>query len=942
MDFISEAQQKIVFSDSKYKLINGCAGSHKTDTLIKACIRQLDKNIVPVLFLTLVSSVTIEIKERLERYLKIKIDKQGSTNHYLGRYKESDICISNFDAWIHLMLEDQTDDKCEIDKIGEWYSEKVNILLKMSTNTELKCTMKNKIEPKLIIIDEAQDLSYEKISILTNIVTNNKNIHIYIAGDYLQTIFKQDTTEIGIYHAMNVFKLLQPEYFDLNVCMRCPKGHIDFNNFLLEDIQKKYNIPKMKYKNKDDINKPLIFTHLKASDNTTGRANAEIITNMIATLMEKDQSIIPGDIAILMGKVTNNYIYSQLQDTLGKLYQKKGYNNAVLIMSTYGDGYHNSLKWDKTHSKTVLLSIHGDKGKSHKVVILMGVTEKSIPREFHLYTEREIVSESLLNVGITRSLKYLFMGFTYNYPSRYMFSKYKDLNKYAYLTWSDKKNIPEPYHSVIKCQEYMMPVWSICEKYRKSKICSSIKANIEIKQDISKDLEYAESIFENKWSDNISIDLANNITDLNLNEDKSILLGIMTEILIQRQVGKSELDEKLENIYLMMLYRNDNINYTNDEQFLSCMMDVNVIISRYTEYSRQLCQNEFNDYLEKNMYFFRNNIELKQKIVHHYQNKKLVLHRIFDNQEFRNDLCDIVSFKDNRDILPSSYWHVTIFFTFFFSNHYKPASVKYYNDFITNLNPIHENVSGFISNYLQNSECIFEKSLYVESEFSESQLRSINQSNNYKLKIAGRCDIYDTKNGNLFEIKASSSDACSNEWIIQTLMYSLLLNVYGFSVKNMYIVNIISGKIWNWEVTDKFPLLEDVITRHISVKYEWSEIETAEIINKINTIRELCDNNPDIGQLKLSFKVYENSLTQTAEHLNVTIDNLDDNFDNLLNNHKFIIKNIEKKLLDVKNNKIIKLANNLSIDQLLILIGKYSHNNLVKNGLIEIYKRRIS
>mgnify|MGYP005684789073 CR=1 FL=1 len=151
-----------------------------------------------------------------------------------------------------------------------------------------------------------------------------------------------------------------------------------------------------------------------------------------------------------------------------------------------------------------------------------------------------------------------------------------------------------------------MPVWSICEKYRKSKICSSIKANIEIKQDISKDLEYAESIFENKWSDNISIDLANNITDLNLNEDKSILLGIMTEILIQRQVGKSELDEKLENIYLMMLYRNDNINYTNDEQFLSCMMDVNVIISRYTEYSRQLCQNEFNDYLEKNMYFFRN------------------------------------------------------------------------------------------------------------------------------------------------------------------------------------------------------------------------------------------------------------------------------------------------------------------------------------------------
>ena len=937
MDFISESQRDIVLSHSKYKLINGCAGSHKTDTLIKACINNINKNDVPILFLTLVSSVTIEIKERLEKYLNIKIKKQGTSNHYLGQYNDSDICISNYDAWVHQMLEDVDS---SVDKIGEWYSEKIKILLDVSKNKKLDCYMKNRVRPKLIIIDEAQDLSYEKMSILTNIGLNNEDIEIYIAGDYLQTIFKQDLSGNDTYHAMNVFKKLEPEYFDLNVCMRCPKGHIDFNNFLLDDVQKKYNIPKMKFNNEDIYNKPLLFTHLKASDNTTGRANAEIITNMIDNLMSLDNDIKPGDIAILMGKVTNNYIYSQLLDTLRKLYQKKGYKNAVLIMSTYGDGYHNSLNWDKTSNKTVLLSIHADKGKSHKVVFLLGVTEKSIPREFHVYTEREIVSESLLNVGITRSLKYLFLGFTYNYPSRYLFNKHKELNKYAYLTWSDNNNIPEPYKTIVNCQEYIPPVWSICENYRKTKICSSIKSNIEVKQDLSKDLEYADSLYNNNWLETKPIKLPHNVI-LSINEDKSILFGIMTEILIQRIIGKTELDSKLENIYLMMTHQNETINYTSDEQFLSCMMDVNLIICKYTEYSKQLCQNEFNDYLEKNTYFFRKNLDLKHRIIHHYQNKKLVLHRIFDTDEFRNDLCDILSFKSNYDILPSSYWHITIFFTFFFSNHYKPYSIVYYNDFIQDLNQVHDNVSSFISNYLINSECVFEKKLTIETLFDEQQLQALKQSNTYKLKISGRCDIYDTKNKNLYEIKASSMDTCSNEWIIQAFMYTLLLNVSGYAVDNIFVVNIISGKIWQWEVTSSFPSIEEIILKHISVKYEWSEIETKQMMKQVNYMRELCMNNPDLGKLKMSFKTYENSIIQTAEQLNVTVDNIEENFCNLFDNHKLIIKNIEKKLTDVQNNKLIKLGYSLSGEDLLQLISKYSQNNIVKNGLIQIYNSKV-
>ena len=106
-------------------------------------------------------------------------------------------------------------------------------------------------------------------------------------------------------------------------------------------------------------------------------------------------------------------------------------------------------------------------------------------------------------------------------------------------------------------------------------------------------------------------------------------------------------------------------------------------------------------------------------------------------------------------------------------------------------------------------------------------------------------------------------------------------------------------------------------------------------------MRELCMNNPDLGKLKMSFKTYENSIIQTAEQLNVTVDNIEENFCNLFDNHKLIIKNIEKKLTDVQNNKLIKLGYSLSGEDLLQLISKYSQNNIVKNGLIQIYNSKV-
>ena len=250
-DFISDQQKIIVESDAKLKLINGCAGSHKTDTLIKCAITFLHKNKQPVLFLTLISSVTVEIKTRLEKYLSITINRQSGSNHYVGWYQGIPICIANYDAWVHIML-----NQSETEGIGKIFNLKIQKLLEKTASQKVSISMKTghmkTAIAGLLLIDEAQDLRAKKMSVIVNIATKNEGkTHIYIAGDYLQTIFHSEEEGDSLDgHAMNVFKRIEShEYFDLSKCMRCPRAHVEFNNLIMKEIQVKHGIPSMLHNN---------------------------------------------------------------------------------------------------------------------------------------------------------------------------------------------------------------------------------------------------------------------------------------------------------------------------------------------------------------------------------------------------------------------------------------------------------------------------------------------------------------------------------------------------------------------------------------------------------------------------------------------------------------------------------------------------------------------
>jgi hypothetical protein len=172
-------------------------------------------------------------------------------------------------------------------------------------------------------------------------------------------------------------------------------------------------------------------------------------------------------------------------------------------MSTSGDGRRNTLDWNEAQGKTKMLSVHGDKGKGHKVVFFMGLTEGSIPRKHEVNKPTEIIAESILNVGITRSTKYLFIGFTHSYPSRYLQSVYSDLNNVAYISWEPcSDDVPEPYSSIIqqlRSDKMRPPRWT--GTYTKTRVDTGIKTNLEVKGDLSKDFDRVNELYFNDQND---------------------------------------------------------------------------------------------------------------------------------------------------------------------------------------------------------------------------------------------------------------------------------------------------------------------------------------------------------------------------------------------------------------------------------------------------------
>ncbi len=515
--YINPLQEIIVKDSSKIILINGCAGSRKTDTLIKKGIYELIKN-KNIMFLTFVSSVSNEIKYRVEQTLEITIPKINSSNHYLTQYKNNWIEIANIDAWIHKQLEwmesnivsPHSEISIKKKELSINFNDKVCSVKNISSAYNFyDVLLKNNQFVDVLLIDEFQDTGVEKVELIVQILKYNKNISCVVAGDILQTIFLNNITDKKFINPIEYFKQeLNPKYYEINTCFRCPAPHIEFVNYLLGEKYVQNNLLPIISQNNDIINKPVLFGHNCISKNETAYHLALSISNTIIDLLNMDSDIKLDDIAIIMKKSNSNYVFEHIKNTLPQLLSlnsnsKSKNSDYIIHFETNGDGYSNTINWEKSTNKAVLVSIHGDKGKGHKVVFFMGLSRKSIPSDHNIGKDFEIFDVSLLNVALTRSLKYLFIGFTFNSPSIYLSLKHTELHKYCYLVWDSSTHPIHPTNSSIINSEhiYLKLIKNLskclCEKSNKipkfnsdsiSKLSIPIKTVLNVSDDIGKDL----------------------------------------------------------------------------------------------------------------------------------------------------------------------------------------------------------------------------------------------------------------------------------------------------------------------------------------------------------------------------------------------------------------------------------------------------------------------
>lgn len=95
-----------------------------------------------------------------------------------------------------------------------------------------------------------------------------------------------------------------------------------------------------------------------------------------------------------------------------------------------------SINFDEAGDRVVMGSLAAFKGKDWRVVILLNCDEGVLPAKSSVYTAKELVDQSLFNVGLTRSKEVLLVGFDAKTPSRYLANVKEQLQEAAQLEWA--------------------------------------------------------------------------------------------------------------------------------------------------------------------------------------------------------------------------------------------------------------------------------------------------------------------------------------------------------------------------------------------------------------------------------------------------------------------------------------------------------------------------
>lgn len=778
-DYINPDQRSICTSDASYILMEGVAGSRKTDTLVRLGLRRHLRENKNILFLTQVGSVTDEICSRVSQYLRMPVYRQASSNHHLVLSQGKTVEIANFDAWIHRQLQDQ--DWKFLTSMGSYHTFKAKSLLELE-NFHGFC-LKNGVYADEILVDECQDFSPIKAQLIVSLLQKVPHVKAVFCGDYMQTIFEQ-SFESGK-HPMTIFSSLGCQHFCMQKCYRCPAGHISFCNMILQNALDKYKCKPLIATNTDYHQKPFLFTHGSTVKKYDVHLLVVQLCSMVEWVMKQDKTLKPSDFCFMMRKSNNQPVFEKLRISLENLWSSHGYTNSVIHFITQYDGYRNSIQWNHAVDKSCLISIHGDKGKGHNVVFFIGLTQKSIPDECAMHKDNELLYHSLLNVALTRSTKYLFVGFHYAQPSIYLTQAIHKLEDYSYTSWT---------HNIFSQQVVSrFPPPDFLKPYRKQPLQIPTLNLLSI-VDISRRFERPEDIFG--FNPKINVVKFGKRIRFQYPDEIYIILTRMCELIMMKKLHPTLFQKDID-------WFPHKVFFTDDERLLSWAHDFHLQKWVNTETYNQQINMIINTY----SHIIENDVSLKNLLESFKKNHVYLLHSCFNTPRFHQN---IASFSDNKET-SFCWWDLSLLFHEL--QHHQHKNFLSINLELVPFQGLLYNIQSFIT--LLSNDILFRPCHDILATISDPadllnlgfdrELDEKYFENGYHYGILGTSSIFDVKQKSLYDMKVSPVDF-SMEWFMQTSFHANIPTKKTQPLpEKLVVVNFMTGKMHIWDNTFPHP-----------------------------------------------------------------------------------------------------------------------------------------
>lgn len=792
--------QDIFNCATRVVVVNGCAGSRKTDNAVKVALQYLEIE-KTVMMLTKVTSVTHEITTRLTKYGNITFSKQG--NHYFSKRLE----VANMDAMIHDQLMrhgiDVTNTRGESHK---WKCEMLYDIISNNihiSNTQRDTTLYTKQGESvdIVIVDEFQDFEERTVNLIFNYIKHNPNMKLIVLGDIMQTIF-----QIGLMHPMNAVKSIFPKEHTvimIETCWRCPKAHIDFVNELHGDHLKQYGLPVMRHANTDSINKPILFAHMGISNNIGSMILACTVRKAIKALLKNDTSIQPGDIAIIMRIANQNKVFAQMEPMLNSLYKRLGYTHAHVgckVFETKREMAHIAIDWNIAEHKTVMLSVHGDKGKGHKVVFVLGYAERSIPLAHHLFKDEELLDQSLSYVALTRSLKHLFIGFPHTCPSRYLLERWSTVmhKQIGICAWSPATYENSFHNAVCPALAHIAPSENISmsmQTYIKEPIFRPHKF-IHVVTDVAmQSFEHHLDILP-EWESICKVKqttfgkFAQAPHSIRTDDVKMCIYGEMAELMFEREYKRAVgAFSEMKTTFKQLFVDSDKVMYTDDEDVLcfACDLKLNTRLLAKIKLTRDLLQSfEDTRLSEKLRSFFDALVETP----------RYVLPRIFDSHIFKESVA--VFFDDSvqlTNLATNHVWNLALARSIMNSRIRRPALSVLIDWLHEPLVQLKHNIQQFTSLHIGRKLSFNGLHNFTISIKTAKHISDMGFGPDVACVNAGIIGIEDFSSKHcVYEMKCPVNRVeISCKWIIQALLYACIGGVCNNSKNTFAICDMAKG-----------------------------------------------------------------------------------------------------------------------------------------------------